>query len=120
MMLRILAYKALTQAIIWLGLLRQKTMPHKGIVPRPLQMVALGNRVFDLLETESWVCCDCGLGHMSDWFGPDVDCGHENPHLRYGFRVVGHFRPVRPRAYDYSWRKGAPPSSLAVPRKDDA
>lgn len=108
--MRILAYKLLTQAIIVLGNLRASVTPRRSLKRRD-------ERCYDVLNTERWSCCDCGLTHEFNYFGPEHDCGHElGDYVRVGFKRVGHAWPIRPTAYDYTWRKGTTSSPLAIPR----
>lgn len=102
--MRLLAYEVLTQLIVWLGALRQRLMERQWWQPRH-------DRIFDLYEFDRWSCCDCGLQHAAEYFGPDHDCGHRPLH---GLRIVGHCWPVRPKSYHYRLRTGAAKPDLAV------
>ena len=80
--MRLFLYKLFTQLIIILGRLRAKL---------DLDMRIRRDRTFeDPPHLFSVVCCDCGLTH----FYPKTE----------GTRLS---QPVRPRDYDYSWRKFA-------------
>ena len=108
--MRIAAYKLLTQAILWLGWLRERLMRYQAEQVRV-------DRVFDTYSLESWSCCDCGLTHRFRSFtDPGAPpCNHEpDP---YGLITVGHCWPIRPKGYDYRMRHGAGKPSLAVPRR---
>lgn len=107
--MRLLAYDLLTQAIILLGCLR-------GVVARNLSHCYPPGRVFDVYDHDSMECCDCGLVHHAEYFGPDHDCGHQSEYPP--LRIVGHMFPWRPAGYRYQWRYGAGRPSLAVPSAD--
>jgi len=107
--IRLILYEVLTQLIIWLGFLRARLI-HRFWMKRP------SGRVFDLYKFDSWICCDCGLEHNSEYFGPGYDCGHQAPHEFV--EIVGHSWPMRPLGYRYKLRIGAEKPSLAIPRKD--
>lgn len=102
---RLFAYKLLTQAILLLGWVRER------IVLRAWHEKPPG-RVFDLYSDDRWKCCDCGLVHEATYFGPDEPCGHEPAYL--GAVIVGHTCPLRPKGYDYTWRKAAATPDLAI------
>lgn len=84
--MRLFLYNVLTQAIIILGRLRSKL---------DLDMFIRRDRTFkDPPHLFSNVCCDCELTH------------------RFLYRKDGRFQqPIRPRGYDYGWRRLAGPSS---------
>jgi len=85
--LRLLLYKLLTQAIIILGRLRSKL---------DLDLIVRVDRTFkDPPHLFSNVCCDCELTHRFTY----------SEGVRYQ-------QPIRPKGYDYSWRKFAGKSSL--------
>ena len=77
--MKVFIYKLLTQSIIILGRLREKL---------GLQESVLRSRTFknppDMFYSIS--CCDCGLIHMR-------------------LAENGLEQPIRPRGYDYSWRR---------------
>ena len=84
--MKLTLYKVLTQLIIILGRLRGRL---------DLDMVIRRDRTFeDPPHLFSVVCCDCGLSH----FYPKEK----------GIRLS---QPVRPKGYDYSWRRWAGESS---------
>ena len=76
--MRLFIYKAMTQIIIILGVLRQKLGLEESI---------LRSRTFKNPDDQffSIECCDCGLIH---------------------FRIAegGLEQPIRPTDYDYTWR----------------
>jgi len=88
--LRLFLYKAVTQTIIILGVLRQKLGGKKN----HLQDVIRRDHTFKNPDDQffSIECCDCGLIH---------------------FRIAerGLEQPIRPTDYDYTWRRFAPKSS---------
>ena len=103
-------YEALTQAIVALGAWRERlvfwfpTNEPKG-------------RVFDVYRDEVFSCCDCGLEHRVEYFGPDHDCGHQPAKYAGKTPIVGHMYPRRPNGYGYRWRKGAGSPDLALPKE---
>lgn len=87
-------YCAITQLIIWLGVLREKL----GVT-----MQRRHDRTFYCSTNERWACCDCGLEHITyPLYG-------EEPREK-AFRFV----PVRVSGYDYRWRSGSGGSSAVV------
>ena len=108
--MRVLVYKLLTQAIIILGHLR------KRLIAREWQERPAG-RVFDVFHLDAMECCDCGLVHEAEYFEERDSCNHQP--LYEGLQIVGHMWPRRPKGYDYSWRKGAAKSDLALPEEPE-
>lgn len=104
--MRVLAYSFLTQAILWLGRLRERIVRyHPETVRR--------DRVFDVYSLESWDCCDCGLTHRFRAFSDPgaVPCNHM-PAIP-SLIIIGHTWPIRPKGYSYRLRSGAKKPSLA-------
>lgn len=113
---RLWIYEALTQAIIWLGWLRELAIPYEG----GWVWKQRRDRTFDLYAPERWTCCDCGAMHHCQYFveAPEsVACHHIQP--APGLRPIGHCFPVRPSGYGYRLRLGAGAPSLAKPKGGD-
>lgn len=101
---RLCLYEALTQAILVLGCLREHMLAHGW-------QTTMKARTFDVYREEYWYCCDCGLGHKVEYFGPDHACGHVAEHPDEP--IVGHAYPIRPAGYGYRLRALAGKPSLA-------
>lgn len=102
--MRLLLYKILTQTIILLGWVRKRLIK-KSWRERP------ADRIFDFYNFDCMECCDCGLSHETEYFGPDVKCGHSSAYS--GLKIVGHMFPLRPKGYNYGLRWGAAIPDLA-------
>ncbi len=90
--MRLFIYKMLTQTIIILGRIREKLGLKESI---------LRSRTFknpsDMFFSIS--CCDCGLTHMR-------------------LAKKGLEQPIRPKEYDYSWRKFCEAPSVFKPESE--
>lgn len=94
--LKMFIYKVFTQVIVIFGRLRQA-------VEKKLPMVILKHRTFVCDPSASIECCDCGLTHLS-WVPKN------------GIAQLA--QPMRPRDYDYRFRKFAGKSSPTTHQKD--
>lgn len=94
--MKFLAYKLLTQAIIILGNIRESLLAEWASRTWNEDWEVRQDRTFYASNKESFMCCDCGLTHITLPFTgrPVVDPAHK-------------FIPVRPKNYDYSFRKFA-------------